>query len=287
MLGLTLREPALAPAARDPDRALDRARRRHDLRHVRADRADRPRLQPRSSTPPTPRTTSSIELRTRQRQQRRLPEPFPASVLSARRARCPASPRRPARSTRSARSCVRERQAEARQLDRRRSAARVLDVAAALRPRQVRRRAPRHARTGEIALLEDTADEGATPKVGTDGRPRDARRPQAAARRRHLQASAPTASLGGALVSSIPLADAQRWYGFEGQFTQVNLQAEPGVSHAELRDRVRAALGSRYKVQTGSEKAKADSKGISDLINGFLGPACSRSAASPCSSAPS
>ena len=48
------------------------------------------------------------------------------------------------------------------------------------------------------------------------------------------------ASLGGALVSSIPLADAQRWYGFENQFTQVNLQAEPGVSHAELRDRVRA-----------------------------------------------
>ncbi len=74
-------------------------------------------------------------------------------------------------------------------------------------------------------------------------------------------------------MSSIPLADAQRWYGFAGQLTQVNLQADPGVSHAELRDRVRAALGSRFKVQTGEEKAKADSKGISDLINGFLGPA--------------
>ena len=80
------------------------------------------------------------------------------------------------------------------------------------------------------------------------------------------------ASLGGALVSSIPLADAQRWYGFENQFTQVNLQAKPGVSDTELRDRVRAAVGSRYKVQTGEEKAKADSKGISDLINGILGP---------------
>ena len=36
---------------------------------------------------------------------------------------------------------------------------------------------------------------------------------------------------------------------------------------------MRAALGPRYKVQTGSEKAKADSKGIADVINGFLGPA--------------
>ena len=82
-----------------------------------------------------------------------------------------------------------------------------------------------------------------------------------------------TASLGGALVSSIPLRDAQRWYGLEGQYTQVNLQAAPGVSHAELRDRVRAVLGNRFKVQTGEEKAKADSQGIADIINGFLGPA--------------
>ncbi len=51
------------------------------------------------------------------------------------------------------------------------------------------------------------------------------------------------------------------------------LQAAPGVSHAELRDRVRAVLGNRFKVQTGEEKAKADSKGIADVINGFLGPA--------------
>ena len=36
---------------------------------------------------------------------------------------------------------------------------------------------------------------------------------------------------------------------------------------------MRSVLGARYKVQTGSEKAKADSKGIADVINGFLGPA--------------
>ena len=82
-----------------------------------------------------------------------------------------------------------------------------------------------------------------------------------------------TASLGGALVSSIPLANAQHWYALDGKFTQVNLQAEPGVSKTTLRDRVATALGPRFKVQTGSEKAKADSKGIADVINGFLGPA--------------
>ena len=40
-----------------------------------------------------------------------------------------------------------------------------------------------------------------------------------------------------------------------------------------MRDRIRALLGNRFKVQTGSEKAKADSQGIADQINGFLGPA--------------
>src|SRR5436305_1182620 len=82
-----------------------------------------------------------------------------------------------------------------------------------------------------------------------------------------------TASLGGALVSSIPLASAQHWYSLDGKFTQVNVQAAPGVSKSTLRDRIRQRLGSGYKVQTGSEKAKADSKGIADVINGFLGPA--------------
>ena len=126
-------------------------------------------------------------------------------------------------------------------------------------------------RTGEVALIEDTAkkadvDVGATVGLVTlDGLKR--------LKVVGIYRIGTTASLGGALVSSIPLRDAQRWYGLEGQYTQVNLQAAPGVSHAELRDRVRAVLGNRFKVQTGEEKAKADSKGIADIINGFLGPA--------------
>ena len=125
--------------------------------------------------------------------------------------------------------------------------------------------------SGEIALLEDTADK-ADAKIGTevglvtlDGLKR--------LRVVGLYKIGSANSFGGALVSSIPLADAQRWYGFENQFTQVNLQATSGVSQAQLRDRVRSALGSRFTVQTGPEKAEADSKGISDVINGFLGPA--------------
>ncbi|MDX6561578.1 MAG: putative transport system permease protein [Gaiellales bacterium] len=126
-------------------------------------------------------------------------------------------------------------------------------------------------KTGEIALLEDTAKK-AQAKVGTtvglvtlDGLKR--------LRVSGIYKIGSAASFGGALVSSIPLPDAQRWYGFKNQFTQINVQAEPGVSQTELRDRVRGALGSRYLVQTGPQKARADSKGIADLINGFLGPA--------------
>jgi putative ABC transport system permease protein len=126
-------------------------------------------------------------------------------------------------------------------------------------------------RTGEIALLEDTAKKagasiGSTVGLVTlDGLER--------LRVVGIYRIGTSASLGGALVSSIPLKDAQRWYGFNGHYTQINVQAAPGVSQAELRDRIRAALGSRFKVQTGPEKARADSKGIADLINGFLGPA--------------
>jgi putative ABC transport system permease protein len=132
-------------------------------------------------------------------------------------------------------------------------------------------RGHRATREGEIALLEDTAKKAkvdvgsAIGLVTLDGLKR--------LRVAGIYRIGTSASLGGALVSSIPLADAQHWYSLDGRFTQVNAQAAPGVSKSELRNRIRTVLGPRYKVQTGSEKAKADSKGISDLINGFLGPA--------------
>ena len=129
----------------------------------------------------------------------------------------------------------------------------------------------RATKTGEIALISDTADK-AHAKVGStvglvtlDGLKR--------LRVVGIYKIGTSASLGGALVSSIPLSDAQRWYSLSGQLTEVNVQTSPGVSQTELRDRIRGVLGSGFKVQTGPEKAKADSKGISDVINGLLGPA--------------
>jgi putative ABC transport system permease protein len=132
-------------------------------------------------------------------------------------------------------------------------------------------RGHRATRDGEIGLIEDTAkkakvDVGATVGLVTlDGLKR--------LRVVGIYRIGTTASLGGALISSIPLKDAQHWYSLDGQFTQVNVQTAPGVSETTLRDRIRGLLGNRFKVQTGSEKAKADSQGIADQINGFLGPA--------------
>ncbi len=124
--------------------------------------------------------------------------------------------------------------------------------------------------SGEIALLEDTAEK-ADAKLGStigivtlDGLKR--------VRVVGIYRVGTAASFGGALVSSIPLSDAQSWYGLADQFTQVNVQADEGVTQEALRDRIRSALGTRFTVQTGPEKAKADSQGIADLINGFLGP---------------
>ena len=145
-----------------------------------------------------------------QRQQRRLPGALPGFRAEARRARCRASPRRPARSTRSARSSPsRTASPSASAADRRRSSARVLDAARPLRSGHVRARPPRHPHG------RDRADRGhgqeGQRRCRLDGRARDAGRAQAPARLRHLPIGT-TASLGGALVSSIPLADAQHWY---------------------------------------------------------------------------
>ena len=125
--------------------------------------------------------------------------------------------------------------------------------------------------SGEIALIDDTAKKAGVDVGSTVGL-------VTLAGLKRLRVSGiyrigTTASLGGALVSSIPLADAQHWYSLDGKFTQVNLQAGAGrVQHDLPRPRA-GRPRPQFKVQTGSEKAKADSKGIADIINGFLGPA--------------
>ena len=137
-------------------------------------------------------------------------EPFPASVLKRVR-KVPGVGGRD-RGDRRARLAgrVQERQAQARQHDRRRASARVLHAARALRSRHVPARPPGNRASGEIALIEDTADKanvdvGSTVGLVTlDGLKR--------LRVSGIYTIGTTASLGGALVSSIPLADAQHWY---------------------------------------------------------------------------
>ena len=81
-------------------------------------------------------------------------------------------------------------------------------------------RGHRATRAGEIGVIEDTAkkakvDVGATVGLVTlDGLKR--------LRVVGIYRIGTTASLGGALISSIPLKDAQHWYSLDGQFTQVN-----------------------------------------------------------------
>ena len=78
---------------------------------------------------------------------------------------------------------------------------------------------------GEIALIQDTADKanvdvGSTVGLVTlDGLKR--------LRVSGIYTIGTTASLGGALVTTIPLANAQHWYRLDGKFTQIDLQTAP------------------------------------------------------------
>jgi len=69
-------------------------------------------------------------------------------------------------------------------------------------------------------------------------------------------------SFGGAGAAILTLPEAQRVVGEPGRYDQLDVAAGPGVTPAQLRDRIRAALPSTVEVRTGSEQA---SKETSDL----------------------
>ncbi len=81
------------------------------------------------------------------------------------------------------------------------------------------------------------------------------------------------ASLGGATIKIIPLADAQAWFGRAGQVSLINVAAKDGISPGQLSQQLRAALPPSVKVQTGDENAKEQSKQINDQLGAFLRPA--------------
>ena len=132
-------------------------------------------------------------------------------------------------------------------------------------------RGHRATREGEIGLIEDTAkkakvDVGATVGLVTlDG-----------LKRLHvvgIYKIGTTASLGGALISSIPLKDAQHWYSLDGQFTQVNVQTAPASRRRRCATASARCSATASRCRPAPRRPRPTRKGIADQINGFLGPA--------------
>jgi putative ABC transport system permease protein len=80
-------------------------------------------------------------------------------------------------------------------------------------------------------------------------------------------------SMGGTIMVDAPLADVQRWFGLRGKLTAINVAADPGVTPAQLRARIRAALPATVDVKTGAQAAADQSTQTSAAINSFLRPA--------------
>ncbi|HEY4727896.1 MAG TPA: FtsX-like permease family protein, partial [Actinomycetes bacterium] len=77
-------------------------------------------------------------------------------------------------------------------------------------------------------------------------------------------------NLGGARLVGFDLATDQKVMNREGRFDEIDAAAEPGVTPEQLRDRVRAAVDSRYEVLTGQELAEDTAASINDTIGRFL-----------------
>ncbi|WP_426504266.1 ABC transporter permease [Dactylosporangium sp. McL0621] len=86
-------------------------------------------------------------------------------------------------------------------------------------------------------------------------------------------------SIGGALevMFTTPVAQ-DLMLGQPGAFSSIDVKAEPGVTHAQLRDRIAAMAGADYKVQTNEEMQAATSKDFkaglgffNNILIGFAG----------------
>jgi len=77
------------------------------------------------------------------------------------------------------------------------------------------------------------------------------------------------ASFGGAVVAGLVLPEAQRITGKRGEFDQVLIAAEPGVSEETLRRRVQRVAPASVRVETATQNAERASNQIRDNL-GFL-----------------
>lgn len=75
------------------------------------------------------------------------------------------------------------------------------------------------------------------------------------------------ASFGGTSIAQVLLPEAQKLTGKEGEFDQISVQADPGVSPEELRDRITEVLPKDLRVETGAENSKRNSDDIRESLS--------------------
>jgi putative ABC transport system permease protein len=74
-------------------------------------------------------------------------------------------------------------------------------------------------------------------------------------------------SFGGAGAALMTLAEAQRVVGEQGQYDQIDVAAQPGVTPAQLRGRIRAVLAPTVDVRTGEQQAAKQSSDLEDNLS--------------------
>ena len=77
-------------------------------------------------------------------------------------------------------------------------------------------------------------------------------------------------SIGGATIVQTTVADAQRWYDLEGQYSSIAVAAEPGVTPDTLARRLKAALPAYAEVKTSAQSVADSTKAVSDAIGNVL-----------------
>jgi putative ABC transport system permease protein len=76
-------------------------------------------------------------------------------------------------------------------------------------------------------------------------------------------------SFGGASAALLLPAEAQRLLGQPGRFDQIDVAARPGVTPAQLRDRIRAELPVTVAVRTGAEDASHNTSNLEQNLGGL------------------
>ncbi len=76
-------------------------------------------------------------------------------------------------------------------------------------------------------------------------------------------------SFGGAGTAVLTLSEAQRVVGEQGQYDQIDVAAQPGLTPEQLRDRIRAVLPRTVEVRTGAQQAAKLSSDLESNL-GFL-----------------